>query len=190
MATVKELQQMIREQTMDINRRLNTYYESKEQSKQIKREIEYLKEITGTSPRKDYLAMNTHSKSKADLELQLTELRHFAEWDIETPGGKYERSQKELAAWRAYKRNHASGLSFNSWRKSVAIMGSIDSSIIKWFGGDTNSAIEIVEDAVRKGRKTGDIMKAMQEVIEENSYAGKDPEDYADDLRSKLNLTV
>ena len=190
MATVKELQQMIREQTMDINRRLNTYYESKEQSKTMEREIAFLKDITGTSPRKDYLAMNTHSKSKAELELQLTELRHFAEWDIETPGGKYERSQKELAAWRAYKRNHKSGLSFNSWRKSVAIMGSIDSSIIKYFGGDTNTPAEIVEEAVRKGRKSGDIMKAMEEVMEENAGSGKSAEDYADDLRSKLNLTI
>ena len=69
-------------------------------------------------------------------------------------------------------------------------MGSIDSSIIKYFGGDTNTPVEIVEEAVRKGRKSGDIIKAMQEVMEENANTGKTAEDYADDLRSKLDLSV
>lgn len=193
MATVKELQKLIREQTQDINKRLNSYYESKEQRPEnplLKRELEHLKNVTGTSLRSDYLAMNTHKKTKIELEVQLQELRHFGEWDIFTPDAMYERSQKELKAWRSYKAHRpGSNISFETWRRMSIIYSAGGRDLMNNFG-TSDDVTNTLDEAIRKGRKTSDILDAMQKVMKDNENSGKDATDYLDDLREKLDLTT
>jgi len=185
--TVKELHAAIKEATQSINQRLIEYYESGTPNKLVDKEIAYLKTVTGTSERRPYLAMRTHRKNKAELQAQLSELQYFNEWDVFTPEGRRQRKQRELRAWRSYKRNSGSSLHYETWRKMVNIIGTIGKDILQQFGGSYGNKIE---EAVRKGRKPGAIVRAMKEVVNENKGAGKSDTDYLDDLIKKLDLTV
>ena len=184
--TVKELHEAIRDQTMAINQRLIEYYEKGAPDKLVNKEIEYLKEITGTSKRSSYISMRTHRKNKVELEMQLNELRYFENWDIFTPHGQMERSKASLKSYRTYKKNHGY-ISYEDWRRTVSILGTVGADIFNQFGGsnDTQSA---VEDAVRKGKSAGEIIRTMQDVIKDNEGSMKNTQDYADDLRARLNL--
>ena len=97
---VKELQEAIRQQTMAINERLVEYYEKGAPDKLVNKEITYLKEITGTSQKSNYISMRTHRKTKMELEMQLNELRYFENWDIFTPKGQMERSRSSMKSYR------------------------------------------------------------------------------------------
>lgn len=185
--TIKELHAAIKEQTMEVNRRLVEYYEAGGNDKLVNKEIQYLRDVTGTSNRSSYISMRTHRKNKAELEAQLSELRYFNEWDIFTPRGMAERTRKEQQAWRSYKRNTGSRLQFDTWRKMVTVMGTIGHDMLKEFGGSYNN---VVEEATKKGKKPGEIIRAMEEVIKENSKSGKNYNDYFDDLVRKLDLKV
>lgn len=183
---VKELQEAIRQQTMAINERLVEYYDKGATDKLVNKEIEYLKEITGTSQKSNYISMRTHRKTKMELEMQLNELRYFENWDIFTPKGQMERSKSSMRSYRTYKRNHGN-LSYENWRRTVTVLGTVGADIFNQFGG-SNDTQAAVEDAVRKGKSAGEIIKAMQKVIKENEGSMKSTQDYADDLRALLNL--
>jgi len=185
--TVKELHATIKEATMSINQRLVEYYETGTPNKLVDKEIAYLKAVTGTSERRPYLAMRTHRKNKAELQAQLSELQYFNEWDVFTPEGRRQRNQRELRAWRSYKRNSGSNLHYETWRKMVNIIGTIGKDILQQFGGSYGNKIE---EAVRKGRKPGEVIKAVRESVEEHHSKGHNYEDYLDTLIKKLDLTV
>lgn len=185
--TVKELHDAIRQQTQEVNKRLIEYYEAGGTDKLVNKEIDYLKSVTGTSGRSSYISMRTHRKKKAELELQLSELRYFNEWDIFTPRGQAERTRREQQAWRAYKRNSGSRLQFDTWRKMVTIMGTIGKDIFNQFGGSYSN---VIEEAVRKGRKPGEIINTLKDVVKDNEGKGKSTTDYMDDLISRLDIKV
>lgn len=185
--TVKELHEAIRQQTQEVNKRLIEYYEAGGTDKLVNKEIDYLKSVTGTSGRSNYISMRTHRKKKAELELQLSELRYFNEWDIFTPRGQAERTRREQQAWRAYKRNSGSRLQFDTWRKMVTIMGTIGKDIFNQFGGSYSN---VIEEAVRKGRKPGEIINTLKDVVKDNEGKGKSTTDYMDDLISRLDIKV
>ena len=191
---IKELHEAIRQQTMAINERLVEYYEKGAPDKLVNKEIEYLKKITGTSQKSSYISMRTHRKNKMELELQLNELRYFENWDIFTPGGQTERSKASQRAYQSFKRNAHRYISYEDYRRVVNVMGTAGREVMNLFGGDSDTR-EIVETAIRKGKSGGEILKAMQEVInnnkkvsEENNGSLKSTQDYADDLRALLNL--
>lgn len=187
--TIKELHAAIKAQTMDINKRLVEYYEAGTKNKLVEKEIEFLKEVSGTSQKSSYISMRTHRKNKAELELQLQELRYFGEWDIFTPGGQAERTSRELRAYRSYKKNHKSNLSYESYRRMVNILGTAGEDVLKQFGNSDDKA-GAVEEAVRKGKKSGTIMKTLRKVYDKNKGAQKSSQDYIDDLRAELDLTT
>lgn len=184
--TVKELREAIKMQTMAINERLVEYYEQGAPDKLVNKEIEYLKEITGTAKKNNYISMRSHRKNKMELELQLNELRYFENWDIFTPQGQMERSKSAMKSYRSYKRNHGN-LSYENWRRTVTVLGTVGADIFNQFGG-SNDTQAAVEDAVRKGRSPGEIIRAMQHVIKDNEGSMKSTQDYADDLRALLKL--
>ena len=185
--TIPELRKAIKRQTEVINERLIEYYEADGTDKLVNKEIEYLKTVTGTSNRKVYLSMNTHRKNKAELELQLAELRYFNEWDIFTPQGMAERTQREKKAWRSYKRNSGSRLQFETYRRMVNIMGTIGYDMLKQFGGSYSDA---VEEAVKKGRKPGAIKEAMEKIIAKNKNKQLSDRDYFDQLVAELDIRL
>lgn len=184
--TVKELQQAIREQTMEINQRLIEYHEQGIVDPLVNKEISYLKELIGQSQKSPYLAMNTHKKNKTELQLQLNELRYFEAWDIFTPQGRTQRGQREIKAWRSYKQNYGN-ISFESWRRFGNIMGSAGADVINQFGG-SNDTLTTVNEAVKAGKSGKQILEAMDEVVRQNKGSGKSTEDYIDDLRLILGL--
>lgn len=185
--TVKELHEAIREQTQEVNKRLIEYYEAGGTDKLVNKEIDYLKSVTGTSGRSSYISMRTHRKNKAELELQLAELRYFNEWDIFTPRGQAERTRREQQAWRAYKRNSGSRLRYDTWRKLVNIVGTVGKDIFQQFG--SSNAMDSLEKVVNK-RRPGEIINALKDVVEENKGKQKNTEQYLDDLIAKLDIKV
>ena len=187
--TVKELHAAIKSQTMAINERLVEYYEHGATDKLVNKELAFLKEITGTSEKSNYIAMRTHRKTKAELELQLQELRYFESWDIFTPAGQAERTDRERRAYRSYKKNVGSGIKYETYRRIVNIMGTAGEDLLKQFGNSFDT-VNVVEEAVRKGKKSGTIMKALKTVVEQNQGQSKSTTDYIDDLRNMLDLTL
>lgn len=185
--TIKELHAAIKEQTIEVNKRLVEYYEAGGNDKLVNKEIQYLRDVTGTSNRSSFISMRTHRKRKAELEAQLSELRYFNEWDIFTPRGMAERTRREQQAWRSYKRNTGSRLQFDTWRKMVTIMGTIGKDIFNQFGGSYSN---VIEEAVRKGRKPGEVINTLQQVVKDNEGKGKSTTDYLDDLIQRLDITV
>ena len=113
--TIKELRAQIRQATMDINRRLVSYYEDGKQTKILDREIDYLKSITGTAQGKAFLSMNTHRKNKAALATQLSQLNQFKEWDIYTPEAKRIKAESRRNAYASYKRHTGSKIHFKTF---------------------------------------------------------------------------
>lgn len=184
--TVQELKKEIRELTMSINMRLSEYYEGDTRDKLLDKEIEYLKEVTNTSKKSTFIALNFTGKRKSQLYAQLQELKYMADWDISTPQGVRERSEKELASYRKFKKNQHSNLRFEQWRRMANIFGSA-TDMLKDFGGSSD-LVTTIHESVRKGDSSKKVLDAMAEVIKENKDEGKSSVDYIDDLRKKLGL--
>ena len=184
--TIKELRAQIREETMNINRRLVEYYEDGKRTKILDREIEYLKDISGTSAGKSFLSMNTHRKNKAALTAQLSQLRQFLKWDIYTPSAKREKEATARRAYKTYKRNTGTRMKFKTYNKAVTIVGSLGQKIVEIFGSD--QVIDMVTEAIRSGRKPGEIIDAFEKVIKSNKGKAKSPEDYIDDWYGMMRL--
>lgn len=187
--TVKELHAAIREQTMAINARLVEYYEHGATDKLVNKELAYLRNVTGTSEKSQYIAMRTHRKTKDELELQLQELRYFEGWDIFTPKGHAERVNRERRAYRSYKRSTGSTLQYQTYKTIVNILGTAGEDLLKQFGNSFDT-VNVIDEAVRKGKKSGTIMKALRRVVKENEGQQKSTTDYINDLRNMLDLTL
>lgn len=184
--TIKELRAQIRQVTMDINKRLVEYYEDGKRVKVLDREIDYLKDISGTSAGKTFLSMNTHRKNKAALTAQLSQLRQFEKWDIYTPTARREKEATARRAYKTYKRNTGTRMKFKTYNKAVTIVGALGQKIVEIFGSD--QVIEMVTEALRSGRKPGEIIDAFEKVIKANKGKAKSPEDYIDDWYSMIQL--
>ena len=174
--TVKELRAQIRQETMDINRRLISYYEDGKRTKILDREIDYLKSITGTAEGKTYISMNTHRKNKAALSAQLSQLRQFKEWDIYTPEAKRIKAESRRNAYAAYKRHTGSRIHFKTFNRAITIAGSINQKMF-----DIYQIMDMVTVALSKKKDPKEIVKAFEKVVKQNKKKGKTPDDYVDD---------
>lgn len=181
--TIKELRAQIRQATMDINRRLVSYYEDGKQTKILDREIDYLKSITGTAQGKAFLSMNTHRKNKAALATQLSQLNQFKEWDIYTPEAKRIKAESRRNAYASYKRHTGSKIHFKTFNRAITIAGSINQKMF-----DIYQMMDMITEAFNKNRDPKEIIKAFEQVIKQNKQKGKTPEDYIDDWYRIMRL--
>lgn len=186
MATIKELRQEVKRLTMEVNQRLIEYYEDGKRVKVLDKEIDYLKQISGTSSRKSFLSMNTHRKNKAGLVAQMSQLKQFLKWDIYTPEAKRTKEKSARRAYKTYKRNTGTRMKFKTYNKAVTIAGSLGQKIVEIFGSD--QVIDMITEALRSHRKPGDIINAFEKVLKENRGKAKSPEDYIDDWYAQMRL--
>ena len=188
MATIKELRAQIKQETMNVNQRLVEYLDTGKRYKIVDKEIEWLKQTTGTASNKAFLSMNTHRKNKAELELQLSSLKQFQQWDIYTPYAKRENQTAARRAYQTYKRNTGSRIKFKTYNKAVTILGALSSKIGGLLSQISEDVKEQIETVMAKKRSPKQIISAWEQVMAENKNQGKSPEDYLDDVQAKLRL--
>ena len=203
--TRKELMQMIREDTAELNKRVFEYRQSNASFKDVENNIAKIKEISGAKKGRQAIKEDgkTHyreveigvgkisSKSKSELILQARELHSFLQWDISTPEGQRQWEAREKKEWETFNKNFSEyGLTKNEWRDLVEVFGAVGESILNQFGSGqgsnaSGSIVREFKNASQSGRTN--LVKEMREVLKENEGTGATEEDNLDLLRQKLS---
>lgn len=203
--TKKELMQMIREDTAELNKRVFEYRQSNASFKDVENNIAKIKEISGAKKGRQAIKEDekTHyreveigigkisSKSKSELILQARELHSFLQWDISTPEGQRQWEAREKKEWETFNKNFSEyGLTKNEWRDLVEVFGAVGESILNQFGSGqgsnaSGSIVREFKNASQSGRTN--LVKEMREVLKENKGTGATEEDNLDLLRQKLS---
>lgn len=203
--TRKELMEMIREDTAELNRRIFEYRQSDKSFKDVENNITKIKKISGTKKgrqlvnvegKKSYRETEIgvgkiSSKSKSELILQARELHSFLQWDISTPEGQRQWEARETKEWESFSKNFSEyGLSKEEWRDLVEVFGAVGESVLNQFGSGqgsnaSGSIVREFKNASQSGR--ANLVKEMGEVIKENKGTGATEEDNLDLLRQKLS---
>ena len=203
--TRKELMQMIREDTVELNKRVFEYRQSNASFKDVENNIAKIKEISGAKKGRQAIKEDgkTHyreveigvgnitSKSKSELILQARELHSFLQWDISTPEGQRQWEAREKKEWETFNKNFSEyGLTKNEWRDLVEVFGAVGESILNQFGSGqgsnaSGSIVREFKNASQSGRTN--LVKEMREVLKENKGTGATEEDNLDLLRQKLS---
>ena len=118
--TRKELMQMIREDTAELNKRIFEYRQSNTSFKDVENNIAKIKEISGTKKGRQSIKSDGKtryrqteigvgritSKSKSELILQARELHSFLQWDISTPEGQRQWEAREKKEWETFNKKY------------------------------------------------------------------------------------
>lgn len=202
--TRKELMQMIREDTAELNKRIFEYRQSNTSFKDVENNIAKIKEISGTKKGRQSIKSDGKtryrqteigvgritSKSKSELILQARELHSFLQWDISTPEGQRQWEARETKEWQTFSKNFSEyGLSKNEWRDLVEVFGAVGESVLNQFGSGqgnmaSGSVVREFKNASISGR--ANLVKEMRAVLKENEGKGKTDEDNLTLLREKL----
>lgn len=203
--TKKELMQMIREDTAELNKRVFEYRQSNASFKDVENNIAKIKEISGVKKGRQAIKEDgktyyreveigvgkISSKSKSELILQARELHSFLQWDISTPEGQRQWEAREKKEWETFNKNFSEyGLTKNEWRDLVEVFGAVGESILNQFGSGqgsnaSGSIVREFKNASQSGRTN--LVKEMREVLKENKGTGATEEDNLDLLRQKLS---
>lgn len=203
--TRKELMQMIREDTAELNKRIFEYRQSNTSFKDVENNIAKIKEISGTKKGRQSIKSDGKtryrqteigvgritSKSKSELILQARELHSFLQWDISTPEGQRQWEAREKKEWETFNKNFSEyGLTKNEWRDLVEVFGAVGESVLNQFGSGqgsnaSGSVVREFKNASQSGR--ANLVKEMREVLKENEGTGATEEDNLDLLRQKLS---
>lgn len=203
--TKKELIQMIREDTAELNKRIFEYRQSNVSFKDVENNIAKIKEISGSKSGRQIIKADgktyyrkteigvgkLNSKQKSELVLQARELHSFLQWDISTPEGQRQWEAREKKEWETFNKNFSEyGLTKNEWRDLVEVFGAVGESILNQFGSGqgsnaSGSVVREFKNASQSGR--ANLVKEMREVLKENKGTGATEEDNLDLLRHKLS---
>lgn len=185
--TIKELYAAIKRETMNVNARLVSYYEDGKKSKLVDKEINILKQVSGTATRKPYLSLNLHRKNKTQLMAQLNFLRDFQKWDVVTPEGRRLEKERARQSYRSYKSTRpGKHIKFKTYRRAVTILGSMSAAMITSFNSE--QILEAVEYAFKEGKSVDEIIQTFDRVYNESKGKGFTSEDYIDAWYRTMNL--
>lgn len=185
--TIKELYAAIKRETMNVNARLVSYYEDGKKSKLVDKEINILKQVSGTATRKPYLSLNLHRKNKTQLIAQLNFLQDFQMWDKLTPEGKRVEKERARQSYRTYLENRPNKhIKFKTYRRAVTILGSMSASMISSFNSE--QILEAVEVAYKEGCTVDKMIQTFDKVYNEFKNKSNTPEDYIDEWYRQMNL--
>lgn len=185
--TVKELRKAIKEQTSEVNKRLSAYYESGSKSGLVEKQIGYLREVSGTSSKSAFIAGRASAKNKAQLQAQLYELESFLKHDLLTPAGLKAQEERDKRAYRSFKKNRATNISYENWRKLVTIFGATSDKLLNQYGGSNETQTAILK-AIKSGRSTTEIIKVLEQTEKANRKKGYNPQQYLQDFEKALGL--
>ena len=203
--TRKELMQMIREDTAELNKRIFEYRQSNKRFNDVENNLAKIKEISGTKKGRQSIKADGKtryrqteigvgsitSKSKSELILQARELHSFLQWDISTPEGQRQWEARETKEWETFNKHFSEyGLTKNEWRDLVEVFGAVGESVLNQFGSGqgsnaSGSIVREFKNASQSGR--ANLVKLMREVLNETKGTGATEEDNLDLLRQKLS---
>ena len=125
--TVKELKSYIKENTISVNQALKSYYESGEDISTVNKQISKLKQLSGISKKDNkYIIANFRGKKKVELVRQARELTYFSNWDIDTPLGIEQASERERKAYEDFSsKPEFKNIEYDEWRGLVEAFGAL-----------------------------------------------------------------
>ena len=165
--TVKELKAYIKENTISVNKSIESYYESGQNIATVNKQISKLRQLSGISKRNNNLIIaNFRGKRKIDLLRQARELTYFSNWDIDTPTGIAKASEKELKAYETFSsRPEFQDIDFYEWRSLVEAFGAFGDKLNSY--GYEHGNIAHAYSQIPKDERKVDIFKAMQDSMKE-----------------------
>ena len=161
--TVRELKAYIKENTVSVNKALESYYESGQNIATVNKQISKLRQLSGISKKNNNLIIaNFRDKRKIDLIRQARELTYFSNWDIDTPSGIERASEKELKAYETFSsRPEFQNIDFDEWHSLVEAFGAFGDKLNSY--GYEQGNIAHAYSQIPKDERKVDIFKAMQD---------------------------
>ena len=166
--TVRELKAYIKENTIRVNKALESYYESRQDIATVNKQISKLKQLSGISKKDNrYIIANFSGKNKVELVRQARELTYFSNWDIDTPSGIERASEKELKAYETFSsRPEFQDIDFYEWRSLVEAFGAFGDKLNSY--GYEHGNIAHAYSQIPKDERKVDIFKAMQDSVDDS----------------------
>lgn len=186
--STRELKTYIREQTREVNKRINSYRESVAQgnikeNRQIEQQIARLVAFgTGTRGKDGEVQLGLSNKRKDALLMQAKGLERYIRWETGSVESDSKRKEQLIRQYEGYKRATGTNISFESYISLAETWGSVGNSIIHDFGYENlGNIIEIASDDEIK-----DLTPIMLEVEAESKGQGWTMEQMLDRLYDKI----
>ena len=164
--TIKELKAYIKENTISVNKALESYYESGEDISTVNKQISKLKQLSGISKKDNrYIIANFRGKKKVELVRQARELTYFSNWDIDTPLGIEQASERERKAYEEFSsKKEFKNIEYDEWRGLVEAFGALGDKLNSY--GYEHGNIAHLYSNIPKDERKVDIFKAMQDSVD------------------------
>ena len=166
--TVKELKAYIKENTTSVNKALESYYESGQNIATVNKQISKLKQLSGISKKNNrYIIANFRGKKKVELVRQARELTYFSNWDIDTPLGIEQASERERKAYEDFSSKHEfKNIEYDEWRGLVEAFGALGDKLNSY--GYEHGNIAHLYNNIPKDERKVDIFRAMQDSVDDS----------------------
>lgn len=187
MATVKELRDMIETKTNEVNKMIADYRISGKENALVEKEIDYLRAVTNTADKALGVKPRNSRSRKAELLAQLYELEQASKLNELSASSLNVQKERDKRAYRSFKKNFKTNVDYETWRKLVTVYGAGGSRMLNLFGGSNETQNTIIT-ATKKGKKTIDILQAMQDVTKDFKGKEKSTDDYYKELERRLGL--
>lgn len=186
--TNKELQEYIRTQTKEVNKRIKSYKESvksgkMESKRQLDEQIKRLQAFGTGNMKKDEIGLGFTNKSKSDLLRQAKALDRYVRWETGSIESNDERKEQLEKQYEGYKKAIGNeNISFETYIELAETWGSVGNAVIQEFGYENLG--DIMEKATDAQREN--ITPYMLEILKESKGQGWTMEDLLDRLNEKL----
>lgn len=166
--TVSELKAYIKENTTSVNKALESYYESGQDIATVNKQISKLKQLSGISKKDNrYIIANFRGKKKVELVRQARELTYFSNWDIDTPLGIEQASERERKAYEDFSsKPEFKNIEYDEWRELVEAFGALGDKLNSY--GYEHGNIAHLYSNIPKDERKVDIFVAMQDSVDDS----------------------
>lgn len=166
--TVRELKAYIKENTTSVNKALESYYESGQDIATVNKQISKLKQLSGISKKDNrYIIANFRDKKKVELVRQARELTYFSNWDIDTPLGIEQVSERERKAYEDFSsKPEFKNIEYDEWRGLVEAFGALGDKLNSY--GYEHGNIAHLYNNIPKDERKVDIFRAMQDSVDDS----------------------
>ena len=148
------------------------------------KQIEYMKNITGTT-KKGYLSSSQAIKgNKSELTLRYRELNQFLKWDTESELAKVIFDQKTEKAYKSFTKDRFPDMSREDYDTLMSIFDAMETDLRNYGSEQIINFYDEFKDDIRSGEIN--LVSLAHDVIKENKGTGATVQDYVKELRRKL----
>lgn len=186
--TRKELIDMIRKSTIEVNERVQEYRQDGEKFKDVESAIRLMKELSGVQKGRELEigVGRLASKNKPALIRQARELNAFLRWDIYTPQGKRQLEAREKKEWESFHETYPEW-NYEQWREMVEDFGAVGKAVVDEF--DSNSVRALLKEQFGKNKRITNLaskMDAIHNKAKKDTTKAWTKEDMINELRKEI----